>query len=86
MDPTTALRETAVPSSRPVETIDVADLPPPAPLRETLERVEALDDDTVLVQVNDRAPQHLYPQIEDRGYRFETVVTGEAVLTAIWQD
>ncbi|QKY19437.1 DUF2249 domain-containing protein [Halolamina sp. CBA1230] len=64
--------------------LDARDLPPPKPLRETLERLAELDEETVLVQTNDRRPQHLYPRLEDRGYEYETVADGDAAITAIW--
>lgn len=74
------------PSDRPTESLDAGDLPPPEPLRETLERLAELDDETVLLQTNDRRPQHLYPRLEERGYAYETVDDGDAVLTAIWRE
>ena len=65
------------------EELDVRELPPPQPLQKTIERLEALDDDTLLVQVNDRTPQHLFPMLEERGYAYESA--GEdPVYTAIW--
>jgi uncharacterized protein (DUF2249 family) len=64
-------------------TLDVRELPPPKPLRRTLERLAELDDDTSLVQLNDRAPQHLYPKLEDRGYTYETDEEGDMVRTVI---
>jgi hypothetical protein len=39
----------------------------------------------VLVQRNDRAPQHLYPQLDDRGYTYETIEGDEQVVTVIWR-
>ena len=74
-----------LPADRPVERLDVRELGPPKPLSETLETLADLDDETVLVQFNDRAPQHLYPQLDDRGYEYETVEGEDAVLTAIWK-
>lgn len=76
--------DSSVPTSSPCEYLDARELPPPEPLKKTLERVEALDD-TVLVQLNDRAPQHLYPRLSDRDYEYETVSAGEVVVTAIWK-
>jgi len=38
----------------------------------------------VLVQRNDRAPQFLYPKLDDRGYAHETIEADGAVVTAIW--
>ncbi|MFB6124275.1 MAG: DUF2249 domain-containing protein [Haloferacaceae archaeon] len=79
------LDATDAPADRPTETMDVRQAPPPEPLRRTLERLAELDDGTVLVQLNDRAPQHLFPKLDDRGYRHETVETDDAVVTAIWK-
>lgn len=84
-DPGSILPQTEAPTDRPLERMDARDLPPPQPLRNTLERLAELDDSVVLVQVNDRAPQHLYPELEDRGYRYETV-DGDPVVTVIWRD
>lgn len=83
-DASIALERTDAPTDRPTETLDVARLGPPEPLRQTLETLAELDDETVLVQRNDRAPQHLYPKLEDRGYEYDTVETDDAVVTAIW--
>ncbi|GGN96248.1 MULTISPECIES: DUF2249 domain-containing protein [Haloarcula] len=78
------LAQTDAPADAPTERLDVRELGPPKPLAETLELLPTLDDDTVLVQYNDRAPQHLYPKLEDRGYDYETVDTDEATVTVIW--
>ncbi|KDS90511.1 hypothetical protein FK85_13435 [Halorubrum saccharovorum] len=83
---TTALERTDAPADRPVETLDVRELGPPEPLRQTLELLADLPDETVLVQRNDRAPQFLYPKLDDRGYAHETVETDDAVVTAIWDE
>jgi len=81
-----AVRETGAPTDAPRERIDVRNLGPPKPLAETLERLPELDAETVLVQVNDRAPQHLYPKLDDRGYEYATVEADEGtVVTTIWQ-
>jgi len=85
MATTDPLAATDAPTDRPRETIDVRELPPPEPLRRTLERLSELGD-AVLVQRNDRAPQHLYPKLSDRGYEYETVETDEAVVTVIWRE
>jgi len=81
---TTALERTDAPTDRPIETLDVRSLGPPEPLRQTLELLADLPDETVLVQRNDRAPQFLYPKLDDRGYAHETIETDDAVVTAIW--
>lgn len=80
------LAEMGVPSDAPVETLDVREAGPPAPLRQTLELLPTLGDDIVLVQYNDRAPQHLYPKLEDRGYGYETVAGDDLTTTVIWVD
>lgn len=85
MTTTDSLPATDAPTDRPRETIDVRELPPPEPLRRTLERLAVLDD-AVLVQRNDRAPQHLYPKLADRGYEYDTVETEAAVVTVIWAE
>jgi uncharacterized protein (DUF2249 family) len=77
--------ETAAPADRRRERLDVRELPPPEPLTESLERATDLGDEAVLVQVNDRAPQHLYPKLEERGLEYDTVETEAAVVTAIWR-
>ncbi|WP_435176750.1 DUF2249 domain-containing protein [Halorussus sp. AFM4] len=80
-----AVERTNAPSDRPTEVLDVRELGPPGPLTETLETLPDLADEAVLVQVNDRAPRHLYPKLGDRGYAYETVADGDATLTAIWR-
>lgn len=79
-----AITRTDAPADRPREVLDVRELGPPEPLTETLETLPELGNG-VLVQVNDRKPQHLYPKLEDRGYAFETVTHDEVVLTTIWE-
>lgn len=76
---------TDVPVERDVERLDVRELGPPNPLADTLETLPELPDSTLLLQVNDRAPQHLYPKLDDRGYEYATVESEDSVLTAIWR-
>ncbi len=80
------LHRTDAPTDAPVETLDVRQLGPPKPLRKTLELLPELDDETVLVQYNDRAPQHLYPKLDDRGYSYETVTQTGVTTTVIWAE
>jgi uncharacterized protein (DUF2249 family) len=79
------LTATDAPMDRPVETLDVRSLGPPHPLRQTLETLADLSAGTVLVQYNDRAPQHLYPKLDDRGYAYETIEESDVTTTAIWE-
>lgn len=85
MDPQTEVVGTDAPSDHASETLDARELPPPQPLRRTLERLTELDDETILIQINDRAPQHLYPKLNDRGYEYETLESDEGTITVIWQ-
>lgn len=80
------LRQTAAPTAATVETLDVRQLGPPKPLRKTLELLPELDDETVLIQYNDREPQHLYPKLDERGYSYETVVQDGTTTTVIWRE
>ena len=73
------------PTGNGVEFVDARELPPPEPLSTTLELLPKLDNDVTLVQLNDRAPQFLYPKLDDRGYTYETVDADEGVVTAIWR-
>ncbi|WP_265111559.1 DUF2249 domain-containing protein [Halosolutus halophilus] len=84
--PSSVIDRTDAPSDRPPEVIDVRTLGPPEPLKETLETLADLDAETVLVQRNDRAPQFLYPKLDDRGYAYETVDLDDEVVTVIWQE
>ncbi|OIB59075.1 DUF2249 domain-containing protein [Natrialba sp. SSL1] len=79
------LEQTDAPTDRPRVELDVRSLGPPGPLQRTLEQLAALDDEAVLVQRNDRAPQFLYPKLEDRGYVSDTVEQADEVVTVIWR-
>ena len=89
-DPTAVERavteQTGAPARGETVSLDVRELGPPKPLRETLERVETLGDGDILVQYNDRTPQFLFPRLDDRGFAYAAVETDEtaAVVTAIW--
>lgn len=50
--------------------LDVRDLEPPEPLVRTLEALESLPRDNVLVQINMRVPQFLLPILRERGFHF----------------
>jgi uncharacterized protein (DUF2249 family) len=78
------LTETAAPTTQVHEVLDVRDLSPPEPLKQTLETLTDLDDG-VVVQVNDRVPQHLFPRLDDRGFDYEAVERDDRVVTAIWR-
>jgi len=78
------VEQSDAPDDLAVEELDVRELGPPKPLSETLELLEDVEE-TVLVQFNDRVPQHLYPKLDDRGYRYETVERDDVVSTVIWE-
>ncbi|MFC7173742.1 DUF2249 domain-containing protein [Haloplanus litoreus] len=80
------LAETSAPPTDRHELLDVRDLPPPEPLKRTLETLAELGDDGVVVQVNDRVPQHLFPRLDDRGFAYDTVEREDRVVTAIWSE
>lgn len=82
MEPTAVLDSEVVPDRPDYETLDVRELPPPKPLQETLEAVVDLDE-RVLIQINDRTPQHLFPKLEERGLEYESI-GDDPVYTAIW--
>lgn len=77
------VEQSDAPTDHSVTELDVRQFGPPKPLTKTLERLTELDDE-ILVQHNDRAPQHLYPKLEDRGYNYETFETDEMFVTIIW--
>lgn len=77
------IAETSAPSDRAHELLDVRDLPPPQPLRQTLERLSSVDE-PLLVQRNDRRPHHLYPKLDNRGYNYESLETDDGIITVIW--
>jgi tRNA 2-thiouridine synthesizing protein A len=58
----------------PVEPIilDNRGLEPPNPMIRTLEKLEMLNDDEILIIINDRPPMFLYPELEERGYTHDT--------------
>ncbi|MFD1634264.1 DUF2249 domain-containing protein [Haloplanus ruber] len=80
------LAETEAPSTGDHQILDVRDLPPPEPLKQTLETLTDLGGDGMLVQVNDRVPQHLFPRLDDRGFAYDTVEDGDRAVTAIWPE
>jgi hypothetical protein len=65
--------------------LDVRGLPPPEPMVLTLERLETLGPDEVLVHINSRVPVYLLPILEERGWRYEVSHLPEkSVQVRIW--
>lgn len=67
--------------------LDVRDLEPPEPLVRTLEALENLPRDSMLVQVNMRVPQFLLPILRERGFHFTIDESQEnEVRVRIWRN
>jgi len=84
VQPEDILDSETVPERSQTERLDVRELPPPKPLQETLETISTLEDEAILIQINDRTPQHLLPKLEDRGFSYESA-GDDPVYTAIWK-
>lgn len=54
-----------------VVVLDVRGLEPPEPMVRTLAALEQLPPGGTLVQLNERVPQFLLPQLEERGFAYE---------------
>ncbi|MEP6991340.1 MAG: DUF2249 domain-containing protein [bacterium] len=66
--------------------LDVRGLEPPEPLMRTLAALETLPDGHVLVQVNSRVPQLLFPMLAERGFACEVDESrADAVSVRIWR-
>lgn len=66
-----------------VVVLDVRGLEPPEPLLQTLEQLDRLPAGGTLVQVNERVPQFLLPQLRARGFSWEIVEEGGVVRVFI---
>ncbi|MEO8624786.1 MAG: DUF2249 domain-containing protein, partial [bacterium] len=65
--------------------LDVRGLEPPEPLMRTLAALETLPDGHVLVQVNSRVPQLLFPMLAERGFACEVDEShADVVSVRIW--
>lgn len=84
MDAAEILAVEGVPDDRTPIVLDVRELPPPEPLRRTMDRIVDLGSDEVLIQLNDRVPQHLLPRLEERGITYRTLETDGGAMTALW--
>lgn len=66
--------------------LDVRGLPPPEPMVLTLERLEKLGADEVLVHINSRVPVYLLPILEERGWQYEVSHLQEKIVQVrIWR-
>lgn len=65
--------------------LDVRGLEPPEPLMRTLAALETLPEGNVLVQVNSRVPQLLFPMLAERGFACEVDESrADVVWVRIW--
>lgn len=58
--------------STPIVVLDTRGLEPPQPLICILEALNTLPPDAEIHAHTDRRPMHLYPMLEERGFRGET--------------
>ena len=66
--------------------LDVRGLPPPEPMVLTLERLETLGSNEVLVHINSRVPVYLLPILQERGWRYEVTQLPEKIVQVrIWR-
>ena len=66
--------------------LDVRGLEPPEPLMRTLAALESLPPGKVLLQVNARVPQLLFPMLAERGFACEVDESrADVVLVRIWR-
>ncbi|MGI9481516.1 MAG: DUF2249 domain-containing protein [Hyphomicrobiales bacterium] len=64
--------------------IDVRGLPPPEPMVVILKLLEKSGADAQIIAHLDREPVYLFPELEDRGFRYELVSGGpEEFIIAI---
>ena len=63
-----------------VVVLDVRGLEPPEPMVRTLEALETLPAGKTLVQVNQRVPRFLLPELESRGFRYEVREQSEELV------
>ena len=63
--------------------LDVRGMEPPEPLTATLARIESLPEGHTLIQINQRQPHFLFPELERRGFQFSVREEGDEVRVFI---
>lgn len=82
--PTTAAAPTE--DGAPWVRLDNRGLEPPQPMMRTFEALSSLLQGQVLEIHNDRRPMFLYPHLEERGYRYQTVDEADgSACVRIWK-
>lgn len=67
--------------------LDVSDLEPPEPLQRVLETLDDLGDGEFLHMLHRRDPLLLYPELEQRGFRYlKTLDRDHECEVLIWRD
>jgi TusA-related sulfurtransferase len=67
-------------------TVDARGLEPPQPMQRILEALAGLPDGATLRARTDRRPMLLYPNLDERGYRYETrEADDDGYETRIWR-
>lgn len=66
-----------------ITTIDVRNLEPPEPFQRTMELVHDMKDGDILVQINDRQPQLLFPKLDALDLKYEVEEHDDIVKTVI---
>lgn len=69
---------------RVAHVIDVRGLLPPEPLERTLSALECLPAGEALLQINERVPAFLLPELDDRGYSYGIDHDERGTLVTIW--
>jgi uncharacterized protein (DUF2249 family) len=70
---------------RAAHVLDVRGLLPPEPLERTFAALETLPADDALLQVNERVPAFLIPELDDRGYSYRIEHDERGTLVTIWR-
>ena len=70
---------------RAAHVLDVRGLLPPDPLERTLAALETLSAGDALLQVNERVPAFLIPELDDRGYSYRVEHDERGTLVTIWR-
>ncbi len=68
------------------EVLDVRGLLPPEPLERTLAALETLPAGKALMQLNERVPVFLLPELEERGYAYRLDQDDRGVLVTMWRE
>lgn len=66
-----------------IHLLDVRGLEPPEPMVRTLEALEGLEEGHTLLQINDRVPRFLLPELDTRGFQHTVLEDDDVVRVAI---